>query len=64
VLERVRNRLGRWKGKYISMVGHLYLIKFVFSPFVLFVALQNDNHDGKGVREALKRFSPRMGLGR
>jgi len=36
VVERVRRRLGRWKGKFISMAGRLYLIKSVLSALPLF----------------------------
>ena len=36
VVERVRRRLGRWKGKFISMSGRLCLIKSVLSTLPLF----------------------------
>jgi len=36
VVERVRRRLGRWKGKFISMAGRLCLIKSVLSALPLF----------------------------
>jgi len=36
VVERVRGRLGRWKGKFISMAGRLCLIKSVLSALPLF----------------------------
>jgi len=36
VVERVRNKLGRWKGKYISMHGRLCLIKSVLPSLPLF----------------------------
>ena len=36
VVERVRNRLSRWKGKFISMAGRLCLIKSLLSALPLF----------------------------
>jgi len=36
VVERVRSRLGRWKGKFISMTDCLCLIKLVLSSLPLF----------------------------
>ena len=36
MVDRVRNRLGRWKDKFISMIGRLCLIKFVLSSLPLF----------------------------
>jgi len=36
VVESVRKILGRWKGKIISMLGHLCLIKSVLSSLLLF----------------------------
>ena len=39
VVERVRNKLERWKGKFISMAGRLCLIKLVLSSLPLFYML-------------------------
>ena len=36
IVESVRNKLGRWKGKFISMVVRLCLINFVLSSLPLF----------------------------
>jgi len=36
VVERVRKRLSKWKGKFISMAGKLCLIKSVLSALPLF----------------------------
>ncbi|XP_068466646.1 uncharacterized protein [Phaseolus vulgaris] len=36
VVKRVRRRLGKWKGKFISMAGRLCLIKSVLSALSLF----------------------------
>jgi len=36
VVNRVKSRLGRWKGRYISMAGRICLIKFVLSSIPLF----------------------------
>ena len=36
VVDRVRNKLGRWKGKFIFMAGTLCLIKSVLSTLPLF----------------------------
>jgi len=36
VVERVRNRLDKWKCKFISMAGRLCLIKLVLSSLPLF----------------------------
>jgi len=36
VVERVRNRLGRWKGRYISMAERLCMIKSILSSLPMF----------------------------
>jgi len=36
VVEKVRKRLSRWKGKFISIAGRLCLIKSVLSALPLF----------------------------
>jgi len=36
VVDRVRNKLGKWKGKFISMAGRLCLIKSILSSLPLF----------------------------
>jgi len=36
VVERINTRLGRWKGRLISMAGRIYLIKSVLSAIPLF----------------------------
>jgi len=36
VLERVKNRLGRWKGRFLSLAERVYLIKSVLSSIPLF----------------------------
>jgi len=36
VVEKVRNRLSKWKGKFISMDGRLFLIKSMLSALPLF----------------------------
>jgi len=35
-MERMRNKFGRWKGKFISMAGRKCLIKLVLSSLPLF----------------------------
>ena len=36
VVNKIKSRLGRWKGRYILMVGRICLIKFVLSSIPLF----------------------------
>jgi len=36
VIERIKSKLDRWKGKFISMVVRICLIKFVLSYILLF----------------------------
>ena len=36
MIEKVNNRLSRWKGKLLSMVGRVYLIKSVLSALPLY----------------------------
>ena len=36
MVSRIKSRLGNWKGKFISMVGRIYLIKSVLSSIPLF----------------------------
>ena len=36
VVERMRNRLGRWKGKFVSMTCRICLIKSMLSSLPLF----------------------------
>ena len=42
VVERVRRRLGRWKGKFISMAGRLYLPLFYMSLYKMPVMVANE----------------------
>ena len=35
-MDRIKTRLGRWKGRFISMAGRICLIKFVISTIHLF----------------------------
>ena len=36
MLNRIKNRLGMWKGRYISMAGRICLIKSILSSIPLF----------------------------
>jgi len=36
MLDRIKSRLGRWKGRNFSMAGRICLIKFVLSSIPLF----------------------------
>ena len=36
VINRIKSRLDKWKGIYISMVGRICLIKFVLSSIPMF----------------------------
>jgi len=36
VIERLKTRLGRWKGRLLSLAGRIFLIKFVLSSIMLF----------------------------
>jgi len=36
VVEKIKERLGRWKGRFISMAGRICLIKYVLSAIPLF----------------------------
>ena len=36
VVDRIKNRLGRWRGRFLSMAGRICLIKYVLSSIPLF----------------------------
>ena len=36
MVERLKSRLSRWKGRFLSMAGRISLIKFVLSSILLF----------------------------
>jgi len=37
MVEKIKKRLARWKGKFISLTGRVCLIKFVLSTMLMFL---------------------------